>query len=143
MGPSGPGKTTLLNCLSGLDDIDEGRVLVDGRSIHELPDAERTRHRASSMGFVFQAFNLIPVFTVSENVELPLLSPASPSGRRGGGLRRRCTASASGTASSTGRPSSRAASSSGSRSRGRSPAGRGSSGRTSRPATSTRRRRPR
>ncbi len=73
MGPSGSGKTTLLNCLSGLDEIDAGRVLVEGRSIHELGDAERTRHRASSMGFIFQAFNLIPVFTATENVELPLL----------------------------------------------------------------------
>ena len=73
MGPSGSGKTTLLNCLSGLDDIDAGRVLVDGESIHELSDAKRTHHRASSMGFVFQAFNLIPVFTATENVELPLL----------------------------------------------------------------------
>ena len=73
MGPSGSGKTTLLNCLSGLDDIDAGRVLVDGESIHEMSDAKRTQHRASSMGFVFQAFNLIPVFTATENVELPLL----------------------------------------------------------------------
>jgi putative ABC transport system ATP-binding protein len=73
MGPSGSGKTTLLNCLSGLDEIDAGRVVVDGKSIHELRDVERTRHRASSMGFIFQAFNLIPVFTATENVELPLL----------------------------------------------------------------------
>jgi putative ABC transport system ATP-binding protein len=73
MGPSGSGKTTLLNCLSGLDEIDEGRVLVDGHSIHELSDAKRTRHRAETMGFIFQAFNLIPVFTATENVELPLL----------------------------------------------------------------------
>jgi putative ABC transport system ATP-binding protein len=73
MGPSGSGKTTLLNCFSGLDSIDGGRVLVEGKSIHELPDAERTQHRASAMGFVFQAFNLIPVFTTVENVELPLL----------------------------------------------------------------------
>lgn len=73
MGPSGSGKTTLLNCLSGLDDIDEGTVVVDGEPIHELSDARRTRHRAASMGFVFQAFNLIPVFTAVENVELPLL----------------------------------------------------------------------
>ncbi len=73
MGPSGSGKTTLLNCLSGLDDIDEGRVAIDGQPIHELSDARRTRHRAASMGFVFQAFNLIPVFTAVENVELPLL----------------------------------------------------------------------
>jgi putative ABC transport system ATP-binding protein len=73
MGPSGSGKTTLLNCLSGLDEIDAGRVRVDGLSIHELSDKERTKHRAKEMGFIFQAFNLIPVFTVTENVELPLL----------------------------------------------------------------------
>lgn len=73
MGPSGSGKTTLLNCVSGLDDIDAGRVLVDGLSIHELSDKERTKHRAREMGFIFQAFNLIPVFTATENVELPLL----------------------------------------------------------------------
>ena len=73
MGPSGSGKTTLLNCLSGLDEIDDGRVLVDDLSIHELSDRERTKHRAKEMGFIFQAFNLIPVFTATENVELPLL----------------------------------------------------------------------
>ena len=73
MGPSGSGKTTLLNCLSGLDDIDAGSVSVDGQDIHALNDGKRTRHRASAMGFVFQAFNLIPVFTALENVELPLL----------------------------------------------------------------------
>jgi putative ABC transport system ATP-binding protein len=73
MGPSGSGKTTLLNCVSGLDEIDDGRVLVDGLSIHELSDKERTRHRAKEMGFIFQSFNLIPVFTATENVELPLL----------------------------------------------------------------------
>jgi putative ABC transport system ATP-binding protein len=73
MGPSGSGKTTLLNCVSGLDEIDAGRVLVEGLSIHELSDKERTKHRAKKMGFIFQAFNLIPVFTATENVELPLL----------------------------------------------------------------------
>jgi len=73
MGPSGNGKTTMLNCLSGLDDIDEGTVLVDGLDIHRLPDAKRTEHRARRMGFVFQTFNLIPVLTAAENVELPLL----------------------------------------------------------------------
>jgi putative ABC transport system ATP-binding protein len=73
MGPSGSGKTTLLNCLSGLDDIDGGRVLVDGRALHEMSDAERTRNRAASMGFVFQQFNLIPVLSAVENVEVPLL----------------------------------------------------------------------
>jgi putative ABC transport system ATP-binding protein len=73
MGPSGCGKTTLLNCLSGLDDVDGGSVVVDGQDIHELSDAKRSRRRAESMGFVFQSFNLIPVFTAAENVELPLL----------------------------------------------------------------------
>ena len=73
MGPSGSGKTTLLNCLSGLDDIDAGTVRVGGDDIHTMSDARRTKHRASSMGFIFQAFNLIPVFTATENVELPLL----------------------------------------------------------------------
>jgi putative ABC transport system ATP-binding protein len=73
MGPSGSGKTTLLNCLSGLDDIDTGSVHIDGESIHELSDARRTRHRAKTMGFIFQSFNLIPVFSAVENVELPLL----------------------------------------------------------------------
>jgi putative ABC transport system ATP-binding protein len=73
MGPSGSGKTTLLNCLSGLDEIDGGRVLVDGEDLFAMSDAKRTEHRARSMGFVFQSFNLIPVFTAAENVELPLL----------------------------------------------------------------------
>jgi putative ABC transport system ATP-binding protein len=73
MGPSGSGKTTLLNCCSGLDDIDGGRVLVDDEDLHLCSDAERTSNRASSMGFIFQAYNLIPVFNAVENVELPLL----------------------------------------------------------------------
>ena len=73
MGPSGSGKTTLLNCLSGLDDIDGGRVLLDGHDLFAMSDAARTTHRATAMGFIFQAFNLIPVFTAAENVELPLL----------------------------------------------------------------------
>jgi putative ABC transport system ATP-binding protein len=73
MGPSGSGKTTLLNCLSGLDDIDSGTVMVDGAEIHTMSDARRTAHRARSMGFIFQTFNLIPVLSAAENVELPLL----------------------------------------------------------------------
>ena len=73
MGPSGNGKTTLLNCLSGLDEIDAGTVHVDGEDIHAMSDAKRTEHRAARMGFVFQSFNLIPVFSAAENVELPLL----------------------------------------------------------------------
>jgi putative ABC transport system ATP-binding protein len=73
MGPSGSGKTTLLNCLSGLDDIDGGTVEIGGRDLFAMSDADRTEHRARSMGFVFQSFNLIPVFSAAENVELPLL----------------------------------------------------------------------
>ncbi|MEU8677737.1 ABC transporter ATP-binding protein [Streptomyces sp. NPDC048560] len=79
MGPSGSGKTTLLNCLSGLDDIDGGRVVVDGHDLFAMSDAARTEHRARTMGFVFQAFNLIPVFSAVENVELPLLLVGKPS----------------------------------------------------------------
>ncbi|MBI2706296.1 MAG: ABC transporter ATP-binding protein [Actinobacteria bacterium] len=74
MGPSGNGKTTMLNCFSGLDDIDRGQVWVDGRELHAMTDATRTEHRARRMGFIFQSFNLIPVFTAVENVELPLLN---------------------------------------------------------------------
>jgi putative ABC transport system ATP-binding protein len=73
MGPSGSGKTTLLNCLSGLDDIDDGRVVVGGNDLFAMSDHDRTEHRARSMGFIFQSYNLIPVFTAVENVELPLL----------------------------------------------------------------------
>jgi putative ABC transport system ATP-binding protein len=73
MGPSGSGKTTLLNCLSGLDDLDGGRVFIEGQDLHAMSDAKRSRHRAEKMGFIFQSFNLIPVFTAAENVELPLL----------------------------------------------------------------------
>ena len=73
MGPSGNGKTTLLNCLSGLDEIDGGTVEVDGQSIHEMSDKARTSHRSAAMGFVFQAYNLIPVLSAVENAELPLL----------------------------------------------------------------------
>ena len=78
MGASGSGKTTLLNCLSGLDDIDEGAVVIGGEDLHRMSDGARTKHRASTMGFIFQAFNLIPVFTATENVELPLLLAGAP-----------------------------------------------------------------
>jgi len=78
MGPSGNGKTTLLNCLSGLDDIDGGTVQIDGQDLFALSDRVRTRHRAERMGFIFQAFNLIPVLSAEENVELPLLVTGTP-----------------------------------------------------------------
>ena len=73
MGPSGCGKTTLLNCLSGLDAVDDGEVLIEGVALSEMSDRERTDYRARRMGFVFQFYNLMPVLTAVENVELPLL----------------------------------------------------------------------
>lgn len=73
MGPSGSGKTTLLNCLSGLDRISEGTVMVNGEDIAEMSDAYISRFRARKMGFVFQNYALLPVFTTVENVELPAL----------------------------------------------------------------------
>jgi putative ABC transport system ATP-binding protein len=73
MGPSGCGKTTLLNVLSGLDEIDRGEIFVAGEPLHAMNDSRRTGHRARHMGFVFQGFNLMPVLSAVENVELPLL----------------------------------------------------------------------
>src|SRR5215207_2177792 len=73
MGPSGCGKTTLLNVLSGLDEIDQGEIFIAGEPLHTMNDARRTAYRARHMGFVFQGFNLMPVLTAIENVELPLL----------------------------------------------------------------------
>jgi len=73
MGPSGCGKTTLLNCLSGLDSLDGGEVLIEGTPLSAMSDRERTDYRARRMGFVFQFYNLIPVLSAVENVELPLL----------------------------------------------------------------------
>jgi len=78
MGPSGSGKTTLLNCLSGLDQIDGGEVLIDGVALSEMSDEQRTDYRARRMGFVFQFYNLMPVLTAVENVELPLLVSRVP-----------------------------------------------------------------
>jgi len=73
MGPSGCGKTTLLNVFSGLDGFDAGEFLIGGESISGMSDRKRTRFRAERMGFVFQTYNLIPVLSGAENVELPLL----------------------------------------------------------------------
>jgi putative ABC transport system ATP-binding protein len=80
MGPSGCGKTTLLNCLSGLDAIDGGEVLIEGVALGEMSDRDRTDYRARRMGFVFQFYNLMPVLTAVENVELPLLVAREPAG---------------------------------------------------------------
>ncbi|MEA3336506.1 MAG: ABC transporter ATP-binding protein [Chloroflexota bacterium] len=73
MGPSGCGKTTMLNCLSGLDEFDSGEVLIEGVDLRLMGDRPRTSYRAERMGFVFQTFNLLPVISAVENVELPLL----------------------------------------------------------------------
>lgn len=72
MGLSGCGKTTLLNCLSGLDVPDLGRIWVDGLELSALSDRRRTQQRGKTMGFVFQSFNLVPVLTATQNVALPL-----------------------------------------------------------------------
>ena len=73
VGPSGSGKTTLLNCLSGLDRFDGGQVLIEGTQLADMSDRSRTAYRCQHMGFVFQAFNLLPVLSAVENVEIPLL----------------------------------------------------------------------
>ena len=73
MGPSGSGKTTLLNCMSGLDSIDSGEVSIAGKMLKAMSDDALSDYRAKSMGFVFQAYNLLPVLTAVENVELPLI----------------------------------------------------------------------
>ena len=88
MGPSGCGKTTLLNCLSGLDDFDAGEVVIEGVNLRTMNDRARTTYRAQRMGFIFQTFNLLPVITAVENVELPLLV----SGVRPAEARRRAAA---------------------------------------------------
>ena len=85
MGPSGCGKTTLLNVLSGLDDLTGGQVVIDDAPIHTMSDRKRTRYRAEKMGFIFQSFNLLPVLSAVENVELPLLM----AGVKPGNARRR------------------------------------------------------
>src|SRR5579871_2155130 len=88
MGPSGCGKTTLLNCLSGLDDFDGGEVRISGTPLSTMSDNQKTTYRARSMGFVFQVYNLLPVLSAVENVELPLLV----SGTRTGEARKRALA---------------------------------------------------
>jgi putative ABC transport system ATP-binding protein len=72
LGESGVGKSTLLNCIAGLDEADAGRVLLDGADVQALPEPERARLRREKLGFVFQAFHLLPHLSVAENVGLPL-----------------------------------------------------------------------
>ncbi len=85
MGPSGCGKTTLLNCLSGLDEPTSGEIIIAGTNLKKLSDRQRTAYRARQMGFIFQNFNLLPVLSAVENVELPMLV----SGVGGGKARKR------------------------------------------------------
>tara|TARA_B100001750_G_scaffold23768_1_gene15883 strand:+ start:1562 stop:2275 length:714 start_codon:yes stop_codon:yes gene_type:complete len=73
VGPSGSGKTTLLNIIGGLDSPSEGQVSVLGQSLNDTSHKERALLRRKHMGFIFQSYNLLPVYTVFENVELPLI----------------------------------------------------------------------
>ncbi len=73
IGPSGSGKTTLLNIIGGLDSPTEGQVSVLGQALNDTSHGERARLRRKHMGFIFQSYNLLPVYTVFENVELPLI----------------------------------------------------------------------
>ena len=83
MGPSGSGKTTLLNLVGGLDQADSGDIIVAGENLAQLDNDDLAHWRSSNVGFVFQGFNLIPVLTAQENVELPLLlAPLSAKERR-------------------------------------------------------------
>jgi putative ABC transport system ATP-binding protein len=82
MGPSGSGKTTLLNLIAGLDRPSKGSILVGGKDISKLGDGELSRWRSQNIGFIFQHFNLIPVLTALENVELPLLLTKLPAAER-------------------------------------------------------------
>jgi putative ABC transport system ATP-binding protein len=83
MGPSGSGKSTLLHCLAGLDSLTEGRVLVGDVELGALSDKELTLLRRTRIGFVFQAFNLVPTLTAGENIALPPASPAASPTRSG------------------------------------------------------------
>jgi putative ABC transport system ATP-binding protein len=80
MGPSGSGKTTLLNLLGGIDRSDAGGIEIDGVRIEGLSEGELTRWRATHIGFIFQFYNLMPMLTAAQNVELPLL--LTPLGRK-------------------------------------------------------------
>ena len=78
LGESGVGKSTLLNCIAGLDDADAGEILLAGQAVRQLPEPERARLRRERLGFVFQAFHLLPHLSVAENVALPLMLLGRP-----------------------------------------------------------------
>lgn len=81
-GPSGSGKTTMLNMIGGLDTADSGRIVVDGNEYEKMNQAQLADLRLRSVGFVFQAYNLIPVLSALENVEFVMLLQGVPSGKR-------------------------------------------------------------
>jgi putative ABC transport system ATP-binding protein len=81
-GPSGSGKTTLLNLISGLDTVSTGRIWLDGRAISDMAGGELSDFRRDHIGFIFQAYNLIPVLTVAENVDYIMLLQGIPPGER-------------------------------------------------------------
>jgi len=82
LGESGVGKSTLLNCIAGLDEADSGSVLLDGALMLALGEPERARLRREKLGFVFQAFHLLPQLTVAQNIELPLRLLGRPDAQR-------------------------------------------------------------
>ncbi len=83
MGPSGSGKTTLLNLLGGTDRANKGAIEFDGKAIDKLNEGQLTAWRAANVGFIFQFYNLMPILTAAQNVELPLLlTKLSPAKRR-------------------------------------------------------------
>ena len=82
MGPSGSGKTTLLNLIGGLDSPSDGLLRVDGQRIDDLGSDQLAAWRASTVGFIFQSYNLMPVLTAQKNVELPLLLADMPAAER-------------------------------------------------------------
>ena len=82
LGESGVGKSTLLNCIAGLEMPDAGQVLIGGHDIAPLAEAERARLRRTQLGFVFQAFHVLPHLNVAENVALPLLLQGRPDSQR-------------------------------------------------------------
>ena len=81
-GPSGSGKTTILNIIGGLDSMDAGHVVVDGNALDEMNQSQLAKMRLNKIGFVFQAYNLIPVLSALENVEYIMLLQGVPTAQR-------------------------------------------------------------
>ena len=122
-GRSGSGKTTLLNLIAGLDRPDSGSVYLEGEEISSAGESRLTELRRHSIGFVFQSFALLPLFSARENVELALRIAGCTAAPPRSGRTRRSTSSDSDRARTTAPTNSPAASSSASRSRARSPTG--------------------